>query len=117
MQNRPATELGPVRRWQRSAAVEGRGLSLTKCGVTESMTVLSEVRRPSRVLADFQQIESCLIRFLFVINSSKKLVFEVRLRIVRHHISRHCIVRLLRIIRLFVRLLITLRFLQVIIGD
>ena len=39
--------------------------------------------------------------FLFFINSSKNLIFEVRLRIVRHHISRHCIVRLLRIIRLF----------------
>ncbi|TMW98030.1 hypothetical protein EJD97_004607 [Solanum chilense] len=28
-----------VRRWQRSAAAEGRWGSLTKCGVTESMTV------------------------------------------------------------------------------
>ncbi|TMW88498.1 hypothetical protein EJD97_018497 [Solanum chilense] len=28
-----------VRRWQRSAAVEGRWGSLTKCGVTESMMV------------------------------------------------------------------------------
>ncbi|TMW84763.1 hypothetical protein EJD97_024428 [Solanum chilense] len=27
-----------VRRWQRSAAAEGRWGSLTKCGVTESMT-------------------------------------------------------------------------------
>ncbi|TMW80563.1 hypothetical protein EJD97_018341, partial [Solanum chilense] len=28
-----------VRRWQRSVAAEGRWGSLTKCGVTESMTV------------------------------------------------------------------------------
>ncbi|TMW83336.1 hypothetical protein EJD97_002055 [Solanum chilense] len=45
MQKRPPTELVTdrhtcaVRRWQRSAAAEGRWVSLTKCGVTESMTV------------------------------------------------------------------------------
>ena len=37
--------------------------------------------------------------------------------IVKHRISKHCIVRLLIIISLSVRLLITLRFLQVIFGD
>ena len=39
MQKRPPTELVTVRRWQRSAVAEGRWGSLTKCGVTESMTV------------------------------------------------------------------------------
>ena len=45
MQKRPPTELVTdrhacdVRRWQRSAGAEGRWGSLTKCGVTESMTV------------------------------------------------------------------------------
>ena len=39
MQKRPPMELVTVRRWQRSAAAEGRWGSLTKCGVTESMTV------------------------------------------------------------------------------
>ncbi|TMW80088.1 hypothetical protein EJD97_010026 [Solanum chilense] len=38
MQKRPPTELVMVRRWQHSAAAEGRWGSLTKCGVTESMT-------------------------------------------------------------------------------
>ncbi|TMX01378.1 hypothetical protein EJD97_024613 [Solanum chilense] len=38
MHKRPPTELMTVRRWQRSAAVEGRWGSLTKCGVTESVT-------------------------------------------------------------------------------
>ena len=41
MQKRPPTELVTVRRWQHSAAAEGRWGSLTKCGVTESMTVRS----------------------------------------------------------------------------
>ncbi|TMW98675.1 hypothetical protein EJD97_003650 [Solanum chilense] len=35
MQKRPPTELVTVRRWQRSAAAEGRWGSLTKCGVTD----------------------------------------------------------------------------------
>ncbi|TMW81545.1 hypothetical protein EJD97_009007 [Solanum chilense] len=39
MQKRPPTERVTVRRWQRSAAAEGRWGNLTKCGVTESMTV------------------------------------------------------------------------------
>ncbi|TMX05045.1 hypothetical protein EJD97_003100 [Solanum chilense] len=38
MQKRPPTELVTVRRWQRSAAAEGRWGSLTKRGVTESVT-------------------------------------------------------------------------------
>ena len=38
MQKRPPTELVTVRRWQRSAATEGRWGSLTKCGVTENVT-------------------------------------------------------------------------------
>ncbi|TMW97927.1 hypothetical protein EJD97_004774 [Solanum chilense] len=38
MQKRPRTELVTVRRWQRSAAAEGSWGTLTKCGVTESMT-------------------------------------------------------------------------------
>ncbi|TMW80414.1 hypothetical protein EJD97_020375 [Solanum chilense] len=39
MQKRPPTELVTVRRWQRSVAAKGRWGSLTKFGVTESMTV------------------------------------------------------------------------------
>ena len=39
MQKRPPTELVTVRRWQRSAAAEGRWGSLTKCGVTKLVTV------------------------------------------------------------------------------
>ncbi|TMX04846.1 hypothetical protein EJD97_004433 [Solanum chilense] len=39
MQKRPPTELLTVRRWQRSAAAEGRWGSLTNCGVMKSMTV------------------------------------------------------------------------------
>ena len=38
MQKRPPTELVTIRRWQRSAAAEGRWGSLTKCGVTENVT-------------------------------------------------------------------------------
>ncbi|TMW88342.1 hypothetical protein EJD97_018682 [Solanum chilense] len=38
MQKRPPTELATVRRWQLSAAAKGRWGSLTKCGVTESVT-------------------------------------------------------------------------------
>ncbi|TMX01784.1 hypothetical protein EJD97_023646 [Solanum chilense] len=38
MKKRPPTKLMTVRRWQRSAAGEGRWGSLTKCGVTEHMT-------------------------------------------------------------------------------
>ena len=48
-----------------------------------TMMIRREVRRPNRVLIDFQQLGSLLIRFLFSINISKNLVFEVRLRIVR----------------------------------
>ena len=39
MQNRPPTELVTVRRWQRSAAAEGRWGSLTKCGAMDFITV------------------------------------------------------------------------------
>ncbi|TMW80147.1 hypothetical protein EJD97_023475 [Solanum chilense] len=45
MQKRPPTELMTVvvpvtvRRWQRSAAAEGRWGSLTKCGITKLVTV------------------------------------------------------------------------------
>ncbi|TMW80310.1 hypothetical protein EJD97_021589 [Solanum chilense] len=38
MQKRPPTELVTVRRWQRSAAAKGRWGSLTKCGLTKSVT-------------------------------------------------------------------------------
>ncbi|TMX04338.1 hypothetical protein EJD97_009701 [Solanum chilense] len=38
MQKRPPTELVTVRRWQRSATAEVIWGSLTKCGVTESVT-------------------------------------------------------------------------------
>ena len=38
-----------VRRWQRSAATEGRWESLTKCGVTESVTDRYEHNGPSSV--------------------------------------------------------------------
>ncbi|TMX04546.1 hypothetical protein EJD97_007653 [Solanum chilense] len=44
MQKRRPTELVTVRRWQRSAAAEGRWGSLTKCGVTESMIVRPAVK-------------------------------------------------------------------------
>ena len=39
MQKRPPTELVTVRRLQRSAAAEGRWVSLTKCGFTKLVTV------------------------------------------------------------------------------
>ncbi|TMW80117.1 hypothetical protein EJD97_023808 [Solanum chilense] len=39
MQKRPPTELMTVRRWQRSAAAEGRWGSLTKCGITKLVMV------------------------------------------------------------------------------
>ncbi|TMW98588.1 hypothetical protein EJD97_003838 [Solanum chilense] len=38
MQKRPPTELVTVRRWQSSAAAEGRWGSLTKCGVKKNVT-------------------------------------------------------------------------------
>ncbi|TMX05449.1 hypothetical protein EJD97_020524 [Solanum chilense] len=38
MEKRQPTDLVTVRRWQRTAAAEGRWGSLTKCGVTESVT-------------------------------------------------------------------------------
>ena len=47
-----------------------------------------------------------LIRFLFFINSSKNLVFEVRLWEIRHHIIRLCVL-----------LFDFWRFLQGIFGD
>ncbi|TMW85774.1 hypothetical protein EJD97_022521 [Solanum chilense] len=39
MQKRPPTELMTVRRWQRSADVEERWGSLTRCGITKIVTV------------------------------------------------------------------------------
>ena len=43
----PPTELVTVRRWQRSAAAEGRWGSLTKCGVTKLVTVRRGYDGPS----------------------------------------------------------------------
>ena len=46
-----------VRRWQRSAAAEGRWRSLTKCGVTESMTVCRVYDGPScRFIMKFREV-------------------------------------------------------------
>ncbi|TMW99799.1 hypothetical protein EJD97_001948, partial [Solanum chilense] len=46
-----------VRRWQRSAAAEGRWGSLTKCGVTESMTVRRVYDGPScRFVMKFREV-------------------------------------------------------------
>ena len=57
MQKRPPTELVTVRKWQRSAAAEGRWESLTKCGVTESMTVRRVYDGPScRFVMKFREV-------------------------------------------------------------
>ena len=57
MQKRPPTELVTVRRWQRSAAAEGRWGSLTKCGVMESMTVRRVYDGPScRFVMKFREV-------------------------------------------------------------
>ena len=57
MQKRPPTELMTVRRWQHSAAAEGRWGSLTKCGVTESMTVRHVYDSPScRFVMNFREV-------------------------------------------------------------
>ena len=57
MQKRPPTELVTVRRWQRSATAEGRWGSLTKCGVTESMTVRRVYDGPSsRFVMKFREV-------------------------------------------------------------
>ena len=48
MQKRPPTELMTVRRWQRSAAAEGRWGSLTKCGIKNLVTVRRGYDGPSR---------------------------------------------------------------------
>ncbi|TMX05794.1 hypothetical protein EJD97_022266 [Solanum chilense] len=46
-----------VCRWQRSAAAEGRWGSLTKCGVTESMTVCCVYDGPSyRYVIKFKEV-------------------------------------------------------------
>ena len=46
-----------VRRWQRSAAAEGRWGSLTKCGVTESMTIRRVNDGPSgRFIMKFREV-------------------------------------------------------------
>ncbi|TMW86130.1 hypothetical protein EJD97_021911, partial [Solanum chilense] len=46
-----------VRRWQRSAAAEGRYGSLTKCGVTKSMTVHRVYDGPSwRFVMKFREV-------------------------------------------------------------
>ncbi|TMW80264.1 hypothetical protein EJD97_022134, partial [Solanum chilense] len=57
MQKRPPTELVTVRRWQRSAAAEGRWGILTKCRVTESMTVRRVYDGPSyRFVMKFREV-------------------------------------------------------------
>ncbi|TMX04255.1 hypothetical protein EJD97_010435 [Solanum chilense] len=57
MQKRPPTELVTVRRWQRSAAAEGRSGSLTKCGFTDSMTVRHVYDGPSyRFVIKFREV-------------------------------------------------------------
>ncbi|TMW80712.1 hypothetical protein EJD97_016272, partial [Solanum chilense] len=57
MQKRPPTELVTVRKWQRSAAAEGRWRGLTKCGVTVSMTVRRVYYRPScRFFMKFREV-------------------------------------------------------------
>ncbi|TMW98329.1 hypothetical protein EJD97_004185 [Solanum chilense] len=57
MQKRPPTELVTDRRWQRSAAAEGRWGSMTKCGVTESMTVRHVYDGPScRFVMKFREV-------------------------------------------------------------
>ena len=46
-----------VRRWQHSAAAEGRRVSLTKCGVTESMTVRRAYDGPyCRFIMKFREV-------------------------------------------------------------
>ncbi|TMX04213.1 hypothetical protein EJD97_010705 [Solanum chilense] len=57
MQKRPPTELMTVRRWQRSAAAEGRWESLTKCGVTKLVTVRRVYDGPScRFVMKFREV-------------------------------------------------------------
>ena len=57
MQKRPHTELVTVHRWQHSAAAEERWGSLTKCGVTESMTVCRVCDGPSfRFVMKFREV-------------------------------------------------------------
>ena len=53
----PPTELVTVRRWQRSAAAEGRWGSLTKCGVTKLVTVCRVYDGPScRFVMKFREV-------------------------------------------------------------
>ena len=57
MQKRPPAELVTVRRWQRSATAEGRWGSLTKCGVTESVTNIRVHDGPScRFVMKFREV-------------------------------------------------------------
>ncbi|TMW94695.1 hypothetical protein EJD97_009917 [Solanum chilense] len=57
MQKRPPTELVTVRRWQRSAAAEGRWGSLTLCGVTKLVTVRRVYDGPScRFVMKFREV-------------------------------------------------------------
>ncbi|TMX03794.1 hypothetical protein EJD97_014138 [Solanum chilense] len=57
MQKRPPTELMTVRRWQHSAAAEGRWGSLTKCGVTKLVTVRRGYDGPScRFIMKFREV-------------------------------------------------------------
>ncbi|TMW80799.1 hypothetical protein EJD97_015016 [Solanum chilense] len=57
MQKRPLTELMTVCRLQRSAAAEGRWGRLTKCGVTESITVRRVYNGPScRFVMKFREV-------------------------------------------------------------
>ncbi|TMX05402.1 hypothetical protein EJD97_022459 [Solanum chilense] len=57
MQKRPPTELMTIRRWQRSAAAEGKWGSLTKCGVTNLVTVRRVYDGPScRFVMKFREL-------------------------------------------------------------
>ena len=57
MQKRLPAELVTVRRWQRSVAAQGRWGSLTKCGVTEPMTVHRVYDGPScRFIMKFREV-------------------------------------------------------------
>ncbi|TMX00725.1 hypothetical protein EJD97_000258 [Solanum chilense] len=57
MQKRPPTKLMTVRRWQRSAAAEGRWGSLTKCGITKLLTVRGGSDGPScRFVVKFREV-------------------------------------------------------------
>ena len=57
MQKIPPTERVTVRRWQRSAAAEGRWGSLTKCGIMKPVTVRRGYHSPScRFVVKFREV-------------------------------------------------------------